>query len=97
MPNDLVRSRGDALSAREQRHLSRDLTQAQQPAKRATARVHAAAFTAFTGLVCTEMLTSLEVQAVRRQGAVMDDRAKAIVDSYAGLVTTEMARLSLQE
>jgi hypothetical protein len=97
MPNDLIRSRGGALAPREQRRLSRDLAAAQLPAKRATARVQAAAFTAFTGLVCTEALTALEVQAVRRQGAVLDDRAKAIVDCYAGLVTTELARLSLSE
>jgi hypothetical protein len=40
-------------------------------------------------------LTALEVQAVKRQGPVMDERAKAIVDTYAGLVTTELARLTL--
>lgn len=69
---------------------------AQYPAKQAAARIQAAAFAAHTGLVCTEVLTALEVQAVQRQGAVLDARARAIVDCYAGLVTTELARLSLE-
>jgi hypothetical protein len=97
MRSDLIRPPAPTLSPRQQRQHSRDLAAAQLPAKRATARVQAAALTAFTGLVCTEALTALEVQAVRRQGAVLDDRAKAIVDTYAGLVTTELARLSLSE
>ena len=93
MRNELVPSSGRGAHLREQRQRSR----AQAPARAATARVQAAAFTAFTGLVNVELLTALEVQAVRRQGAVLDDRAKAIVDTYAGLVTTELARLSLTE
>jgi hypothetical protein len=97
MTSEVMRRTSGALTYRREQQLARDIALAQQPAKRATARVQAAAFTAFTGLVCTEMLTALEVQAVRRQGAVMDDRARAIVDSYAGLVTTELVRLSLQE
>jgi hypothetical protein len=95
MTNDLIR-RHDGLGARQSRALSRDLAAEQLPAKRAAARVQAAAFAAHTGLVCTEVLTALEVQATQRQGAVMDARARAIVDSYSGLVCTELARLSLE-
>ena len=70
---------------------------AQLPAKRAAARIQAAAVAAHTGLICTETLTAIEAAAVKRQGATMDIRATAIVDTFAGLVTTELARLSLED
>ena len=97
MSTNLIRSGAPlAPSIREERRLARELHEAQAPAKRAAARIQAAAFAAHTGLVCTEVLTALEVHAVQRQGAVLDARARAIVDTYAGLVTTELARLSLE-
>lgn len=96
MGTDLTRPVIGGLTRRDERHLSRELTAVQQPAKRAAARMQAAAFAAHTGLLNTEMLTALEVRAVQRQGAVLDARARAIVDAYAGLVTTELARLSLE-
>ena len=97
MRGDLVTRTSSGLgSTRSERALSRDLAREQLPAKRAAARIQAAAFAAHTGLVCTEILTALEVQAVMRQGAVMDARAKAIVDCFTGVVTTELARLSLE-
>jgi hypothetical protein len=92
--SDLVPYRPRPLS-RAARQEAAEVRHAQLPAKRAAARIQAAAFAAHTGLICTEVLTALEVQAVKRQGAVIDERAKAIVDAYAGLVTTELARLSL--
>lgn len=94
MTHDLTPYRDRALS-RSGRQEAAVVRQARLPAKRATARIQAAAVAAHSGLVCTEILTALEVQAVKRQGPVMDDRAKAIVDTYAGLVTTELARLTL--
>jgi hypothetical protein len=96
MSTDLTPYRSFPLSRRE-RQTAAALRDAQLPAKCATARIQAASVAAHSGLICTEILTAIEVQAVRRQGAIMDDRAKAIVDTFAGLVTTELARLSLGE
>jgi hypothetical protein len=101
MSRDLARTPGRGLERRADRRadlqLSRELRSAQLPAKRAAARLQAAAYAAHVGLSNTEVLTALEVQAIQRQGAVMDARAKAIVDAYAGLAATELARLALEE
>jgi hypothetical protein len=94
MSSDLVPYRPRSLT-RAGRQEATAVRAAQLPAKCATVRIQAAAITAHSGLVCTEILTSLEVQATRRQGAVIDDRAKAIVDTYAAMVATELARLPL--
>jgi hypothetical protein len=94
MSSDLIPSPGAGLIRRDRRTAAA-VRNAQLPAKCATARIQAAAVAAHSGLVSTEILTALEVQAVKRQGPVMDERAKAIVDTFAGLVTTELARLSL--
>lgn len=96
MPSDLVPYRQNPLT-RSGRREAAVIRSAQLPAKRAAARIQAAALAAHSGLVCVEALSALEVEAVKRQGAVIDQRAKAIVDTYAGLVTTELARLSLGE
>jgi len=95
MSSDLIPFAGSGLTRQDRRTVT-SVRDAQLPAKCATARIQAAAIAAHSGLVCTEALTALEVQAVKRQGAVIDDRARAIVDTYAGLVTTELARLSLR-
>lgn len=94
MANDLIPYRSNPLGLRERRAVA-EVREARRPARRAAARVQAAALVAHVGLVNTEALTNLEVQAVKRQGALIDDRAKGIVDTYAGLVTTELARLAL--
>lgn len=96
MTHDLTPYRGHPLS-RPRRQEAAVIRNAQLPAKRAAARIQAAAVAAHTGLICTETLTAIEAAAVRRQGATMDIRATAIVDTFAGLVTTELARLSLEE
>ena len=93
MSSDLIPSTSRSLSLRERRQAV-VLRDEQLPAKRAAVRIQAAAIAAHTGLTCTETLTQLEVQAIKRQGAVMDERARQIVDAYAGLVTNELARLS---
>jgi hypothetical protein len=92
--SDLVPYRTHPLALRDRRAVA-EVRDARRPARRAAARVQAAALVAHVGLVNTEVLTNLEVQAVKRQGALIDERAKAIVDTYAGLVTTELARLGL--
>lgn len=94
MSSELIPASGAGLT-RQSRRTAAVVRNAQLPAKQATARIQAAAVAAHSGLVCTEILTALEVQAIKRQGPLMDDRARAIVDTYAGLVTTELARLSL--
>jgi hypothetical protein len=95
MPNDLIPYRPRAL-AREERQTAAVLRREQLPAKRAAARIQAASLTAHVGLTCVETLTALEVETLRRQGAVIDNRARSIVDTFAGLVNAELARLSLR-
>lgn len=94
MSTDLTPYRSRPLS-RVERRTAAVLREEQLPAKRAAARIQAAALTAHVGLTCVETLTALEVETLRRQGAVIDNRARSIVDTFAGLVNTELARLSL--
>jgi hypothetical protein len=94
VPNDLVSFRPRAL-AREERQIAAVLRREQLPAKRAAARIQAAALVAHVGMVNVETLTALEVEVLRRQGAVIDSRVRSIVDGYATLVGTELGRLSL--
>ena len=96
MASDLIPSSNRGL-ARPNRRTAAVVRGAQLPAKRATARIQAAAVAAHSGLVSAEILTALEVQAVKRQGPVMDDRARTIVDTFTGLVATELARLTLED
>jgi hypothetical protein len=91
---DLIPYRAHPL-ARRSRKVAAALRAERLPAKRAAARIQAAALTAHVGLTSVETLTALEVETLRRQGAVIDNRARSIVDTYAGLVNTELARLSL--
>jgi hypothetical protein len=84
--NPLVRDRRAIAEARE----------ARRPARRAAVRVEAAAHVALTGLVFTEALTSLEAEVCRRQGALVDDRARRIVDGYVHCVQTELALLPMR-
>lgn len=96
MPTDLMPYQDHSLSRRERQEVAA-VQDAQLPAKRAAARVNAAAFVAHSGLVNAEILTNIEAEMAKRSGAAMDIRATAIVDSYCGLVCTELTRLSLGE
>ncbi len=96
MANDLTRITSRALDRREDREQSRDLRAVQRPAKRAAARIQAAAITAHTGLVSIEALTACEVAASQRQGAIVDARARMVVDAFTGLVANELALLALE-
>lgn len=96
MPRTDLITRPSRTLGRTDRPLARELAAAQRPAKVAAARIQAAAFTAHVGLICTEAVTAQEVLAVTRQGPVLDARAKAIGDTFAGLVTTELSLLSLE-
>jgi hypothetical protein len=93
MPDELTPYRPRSL-ARAGRQEAAAVRAEQLPAKRAAARIQAAALTASIGLSCVETLTALEVEALRRQGAVIDNRVRSIVDNYANLVNVELAKLS---
>jgi len=47
-------------------------------------------------MLATELLTNLEVGMVKRQGAAIDDRVRAITDTYSGLVQATLIRLSME-
>lgn len=79
----------------EQRQEAAAVRAAQLPAKGAAARIQAAAVAANVGLVSVELLTGLEVEAVKRQGPVLDERARVVVDTYTRLVTAELSRLAI--
>lgn len=88
--------RARPLSLRERRETVA-LRDAQFPAKRAAARVEAAAVVARTGLAFTSALTGLESQLLQQHGQLIDSRAKLIVDGFAGMVATELASLAIGE
>lgn len=96
MSTALTPYRARPLSLRERREAA-VLRGAQFPAKRAAARVEAAAIVARVGLGYTGVLTALEAQLLQQHGQLIDNRAKLIVDSYAGMVATELASLAIGE
>ena len=73
-----------------------EVQDARRPVRRSAARVQAAALVAHVGMANVEALTSMEVQMARRQGPVIDQRAREIVDAYTGLVVTELGLLALR-
>lgn len=93
--SDIVPYRSNPLSLRERRAVG-EVREARRPARRAAARLDAAAIVAGVGLAHTEALTVAEVAIIKRQGAVIDERARSIVDSYVVAVTNELVRLSLR-
>lgn len=94
MSTELTPYRTRPLSRREHQTAAM-LRQEQLPAKCAAARLQAAALVAHVGMLNAELLTNIEVQMIKRGGAVLDARIAAIVDTYAGAVNAELARLSL--
>lgn len=94
MSTALSTYRARPLSLRERREAA-VLRDAQFPAKRAAARVEAAAIVARTGLGFTSALTGLEAQLLQQHGQLIDRRAKLIVDGYASMVATELASLAI--
>jgi hypothetical protein len=73
-----------------------DARDARRPGANALVRTQAGYLIARHGLACTEKLTRQEVEVCRRQGPLVDDRAREIVDTYVESVKTTLARLSLQ-
>lgn len=92
MAFDLVRR---APYVRQVQSLDTRLAAAQRPALLASARIHAAALVARSALVNIELLTDLEVEVVKRHGALVDVRAHAVVDTFTGLCVAELSRLGL--
>jgi hypothetical protein len=91
---DLVPYKAHPLSVRGHRAVA-EVREARRPARRAVARLDAATIVAGVGLRNVEALTAAEVEVCRRQGAVVDLRARMVVDAYTQLVVTELHRLSL--
>jgi hypothetical protein len=89
MSTDLIPYRSSPLSLRGRQEVA-EVREARRPVRRAAVRVQAGAILAHTGLVYVEALTALETEICRRQGASVDERARRIVDGYAGLVVTEL-------
>jgi hypothetical protein len=94
MSTALTPYRTRPLSLRERREATA-LRDAQFPARRAAARVEAAAIVARVGLGYAGALTALEAQMLQQHGALIDNRAKLIVDSFVGMVATELAGLAI--
>lgn len=94
MSNDVIPHRPHPLGLRERQALG-EVRDARRPARRAAARLDAAAIVAGVGLRNVEILTATEVALCKRQGAVADERARAIVDAYAQLAANELLGLSL--
>lgn len=90
------RSNQVLVSRRHVRHEAHEVAAAQIPGKCAAARIQAAAFAAHTGLTLTEVLTAQEVGANKRQGTIMDDRSRAIVDQFTAIVCAELAQLTFE-
>ncbi len=96
MPNaDLTQYSSSPLSLRRRPEVV-DARDARLPGANALVRTQAGYLVARHGLKCAEKLTRQEVEVCRRQGPLVDDRAREIVDEYVGLVKTTLARLSLQ-
>lgn len=72
-----------------------ELREEQWPARRAAMRLHGARLVAHVGMANIEILTALEVQMARRGGAVIDSRIAAVVDTYVGVVNSELTQLAL--
>lgn len=96
MSTALTPYRPRPLSLRQRREAVA-LRDAQFPARRAAARVEAAAVVARAGLGYTGALTALEAQLLRQHGQLIDARAKLIVDSFASMVATELTNLAVEE
>jgi len=96
MSSDLVPYRAAHSLTRAGRQEAAAIRAAELPAKCANARIKAAAAAAGSGMLATELLTNLEVGMVKRQGAAIDDRVRAITDTYSGLVQATLIRLSME-
>lgn len=96
MSTALTTYRARPLSLRERREAVA-LRDTQFPARRAAARVEAAAVVARVGLAYTGALTALEADLLRQHGQLVENRAKLIVDAFAGGVATELASLAMGE
>jgi hypothetical protein len=79
-----------------ERRAAVEVREARRPARRAAARLDAAAIVARVGLAHVETLTAAEGAICNRQGATADLRAQMIVDAYCGMVVAELNGLALR-
>lgn len=82
MSTDLVPYRSSPLSVGGWRAAA-EVRDARRPARVAAAQIEAGGIVALIAMNRVEMVTAAEVAAVRRQGAVIDERARQIVDGFA--------------
>jgi hypothetical protein len=92
MSSALVPYKTRPLSLRDRRAVT-EVREARRPARRAAARLDAAAIVAEVGLDNIERLTAAEVAVCLRQGALIDARAREVVDAYVSLVRREVLAL----
>jgi hypothetical protein len=92
MPTDLVSYRSNPVSLRRLPEAV-DARDARRPGAQALVRAQAGYLVARAGLTFTEALTAQEVAVCRRQGPLVDERARKIVDGYVGMVRAELALL----
>lgn len=95
MPTDITPYRRDPVLLRRRPEVV-EARDARRPGANALIRTQAGYLIAKAGLTFTEALTAQEVAVCRRQGPLVDERARAIVDGYVGLVKAELARLPLR-
>lgn len=91
MATDLVLGRGSKLS-RPSRRLSRDLVEAQHPAKIASAKIEGAAFATHVALHHASLLSATEARLIR-QAPLGEERYRVIVDTFAGYAASEISAL----
>lgn len=94
---DQTQYRGSPSSLRSRPEVVEDLDalDARRLGVNALVRTHAGFLIARHGLACTAELTEEEVEVCRRQGPLVDERARGIVDKYVKMVKTELDRLPL--
>lgn len=92
MSTDLTRHRSDPVLLRHRPEVV-DARDARRPGAQALVRTQAGYLIARAGLTFVEALTAQEVAVCRRQGPLVDKRARKIVDGYVGMVRAELALL----
>jgi hypothetical protein len=87
--------RTNVLPAMRERRIARDLREAQVPAQVAAAKIEGAAFAAHVALTHATLLSAAEARAIQ-YAPLVEPRAKAIVDSFAGYACQELSLLAFK-
>jgi hypothetical protein len=95
MSLDLMRRNAAVLPASRERRLARDLREAQVPAQIAAAKIEGAAFAAHVALTHATLLSAAEARAIQ-YAPLVEPRAKAIADAFAGYCCQELSLLAFK-